>query len=94
MAHIIVWHQVEDFDAWKSKFDEHGTTRAELGSLGGKIYRSSDNSQEVVLVLEWDNEDNARTFIASQDLAAVMADAGVTGQPMVAFLNDGEAVPV
>jgi len=94
MAHIIVWHQVEDFDTWRSKFDEHGPTRAELGSLGGKIYRSSDNSQEVVLVLEWDTEDNARTFIASQDLAAVMAEAGVTGQPMVAFLNNGEVVPV
>ncbi len=93
MAHIVIWHQVEDFDLWRSKFDEHGATRGAAGSQGGIVYRSTDNSQEVVIVLEWDNEDNARAFIASQDLAVVMADAGVSGQPMVAFLDDGETVP-
>ena len=41
-------------------------------------------------MLEWDTDDNARAFIASQALAAAMADAGVTGQPMVAFLDDGD----
>lgn len=93
MAHIVIWHQVEDFDQWKSKFDEHGTTRGETGSKGGTVYRSSDDSNEVVVVLEWDGDDNARAFIASQNLAEAMADAGVSGQPMVAFLDDGETVP-
>ena len=93
MAHIVIWHQVENFDQWKSKFDEHGATRGEAGSKGGTVYRSADNSQEVVIVLEWDNEENARAFIASQNLAEAMTDAGVTGQPMVAFLDEGEAVP-
>lgn len=93
MAHIVIWHQVEDFDQWKSKFDEHGATRGEAGSKGGTVYRSTGSSQEVVIVLEWDGDDNARAFIASQGLAAAMADAGVTGQPMVAFLDEGEAVP-
>jgi len=93
MAHIVIWHQVEDFDHWKSKFDEHGATRGEAGSKGGAVYRSSDDPKEVVVVLEWDNDDNARAFIASQNLAEAMADAGVTGQPMVAFLDEGEAVP-
>ena len=93
MAHIVIWHQVEDFDQWKSKFDEHGATRGEAGSKGGTVYRSSDDSNEVVVVLEWDGDDNARAFIASQNLAEAMADAGVSGQPMVAFLDEGEAVP-
>jgi heme-degrading monooxygenase HmoA len=93
MAHVVVWHQVEDFDHWRRKFDEHGEARGAAGSKGGTVYRSSDNSQEVVVVLEWDKEDNARAFFASQNLEQVMADAGVTGQPMVAFLDDGEAVP-
>ena len=93
MAHIVIWHQVEDFDQWKSKFDEHGATRGASGSQGGTVYRSADDSNEVVVVLEWDHEDNARAFISSQDLAAAMANAGVSGQPMVAFLDDGEAVP-
>ena len=89
MAHIVIWHQVEDFDRWKSRFDEHGEVRGAAGCRGGKVYRSSDNSQDVVIVLEWDSEDNARAFIASQNLQEAMADAGVTGQPMVTFLDDG-----
>ena len=94
MAHIVVWHQVEDFDLWKSKFDEHGSIREAAGSQGGTIYRSSDDSKEVVIVLGWDSKENAQEFMASQDLETVMADAGVTGQPMVAFLDDGIATPV
>jgi heme-degrading monooxygenase HmoA len=93
MAHIIVWHQVEDFDQWKSKFDEHGQTRGAAGSKGGTVYRSSDDSNEVVVVLEWDSKENAQAFMASQDLETVMANAGVTGQPMVAFMDDGVATP-
>ena len=94
MAHIIVWHQVEDFDQWKSKFDEHASVREASGSRGGTVYRSTDDSKEVVVVLGWDTKENAQAFIASQDLEATMADAGVTGQPMVAFVDDGVATPV
>ena len=94
MAHIIVWHQVEDFDRWKSKFDEHGATREAAGSRGGTVYRSADASNEVVIVLGWDSVENAQAFIASQDLETVMTEAGVTGQPMVAFLDDGVTTPV
>jgi heme-degrading monooxygenase HmoA len=94
MAHIIVWHQVEDFDLWKSKFDEHGPIRGAAGSQGGTVYRSSGGSNEVVIVLAWDSKENAQAFMASQDLQVVMADAGVTGQPMVAFLDDSLSTPV
>ena len=94
MAHIIVWHQVEDYDRWKSKFDEHGPTREAAGSKGGTVYCSADDSNEVVIVLGWDTVENAQAFIASQDLETVMAEAGVTGQPMVAFLDDGVTTPV
>ena len=93
MAHIIVWHQVEDFEIWKNMFDEHEATRRAAGSQGGTVYRSSDDSNEIVVVLRWDNQDNARAFMESQNLQEVMAAAGVTGQPMVAFLDDGEPVP-
>ena len=93
MAHIVVWHEVDDFDPWKAKFDEHGETRRAAGSLGGKVFRSSGSSREVVVVLEWDTDENARAFISSQELGSVMSQAGVRGQPRVAFLDEGEKVP-
>ena len=94
MAHIIVWHQVEDFDRWKSEFDKHGPIRQGAGSQGGIVYRSYGDSNEVVTVLEWDSNENSQAFMASQDLQAVMEEAGVTGQRLVAFLDDVIATPV
>jgi hypothetical protein len=38
MAHILVHHKIEEYNKWKSAFDDHASIRAEHGSLGGKVF--------------------------------------------------------
>jgi heme-degrading monooxygenase HmoA len=69
-------------------YDEHGATRKAGGSAGGRVFRSADNPNEVVILLEWDDLEKARQFAQSEDLRQTMQRAGVVDQPDVYFLNE------
>lgn len=88
MAHVLVRHKVEDFDKWKTQFDEHTSVREENGSKGSHVFRNADNPNEVIVLLEWDNLDNARQFANSDELKEAMQKAGVTDQPDIYFLDE------
>jgi len=47
---------------------------------------------DLTLFFEWDNLDSARAFIASEELKAKMANAGVKGPPRVDFLTEVHSV--
>ncbi len=65
MAHLIIRHKVADFAKWKTAFDAHADARRKAGSRGGTLYRSADNPNETLIVLEWDSVANARKFTQS-----------------------------
>jgi len=92
MAHLIIRHKVADFAKWKTAFDAHADARRKAGSRGGTLYRSADNPNETLIVLEWDSVANARKFTQSSDLQATMKRAGVVDQPTLFFLDDGDPV--
>ncbi|KAB1196077.1 MULTISPECIES: antibiotic biosynthesis monooxygenase [Haloferax] len=60
MAYLHVKSTVDDYDAWKSSFDEYHTLRAEHGGKGYQLFQSADNPNEIVVVIEFDSVENAR----------------------------------
>ena len=94
MPSLLIRHHVADYDAWKAVFDEHELTRRANGSRGGRLFHSSTDPNEVLLLLEWDDLDRARLFADSDDLREVMARAGVTDHPDIWFLVDGVRLTV
>ena len=94
MPYMLVRANVEDYEKWKPGFDEHSTSREENGSKGGRLFRTADDPNEVVILLEWDNLENARQFTQSEDLREAMQRHGVVGQPDMYFLEEVEEVPV
>lgn len=88
MSYLLVKHTVEDFDAWKPVFDEHGTTRKAEGSKGGYVFRNADAEDEVFVLLDWDEVQHARKFAGSDDLRSTMERAGVRGTPDIYFLDE------
>lgn len=87
MAYILVQHSVEDFDTWKSAFDEHAKIRKAGGSKGGTVYRNAQDPNHVTVILKWDSADKARAFAGSDELREAMQRAGVTSAPSVFFLE-------
>ena len=79
--------KVEDYKKWKSVFDKHAATRKAKGSKGGKVFRSADDPNQVVVLLEWDTLQKMRQFSQSEDLRERMKASGVIGQPEIHFLK-------
>jgi hypothetical protein len=90
MPFILVKQTVKDYPKWKLLFDKHGSTRKKSGSKGGRLFRNSQNPNEIVVIMEWDAIDNAERFLESADLRETMEKAGVIGKPEVYFLEQIE----
>jgi heme-degrading monooxygenase HmoA len=93
MPYLLVRHTVEDYGKWKPVFDEHQSTRRESGSKGSFLSRNAEDSNELVILFEWDDPENARQFARSEDLRETMQRAGVAEQPDIYFLEGVERVP-
>jgi heme-degrading monooxygenase HmoA len=91
---MLIRHMVADYDAWQAHFDEQGIARRANGSQGGRIFRSADDPNDVLVLLEWDDLERARLFVDSDDLREALDRAGVTGRPDIWFLEDGDRIPV
>jgi heme-degrading monooxygenase HmoA len=87
MPYILVRHKVKDYDEWRPKFDNHEARKAG-GSKGGRMFRTADDPNQMVVLMEWDNLDSAMAFAQSEDLREAMEKAGIIDQPDVYFLEE------
>ena len=94
MPTVLIRHHVTNFDAWKAVFDEDEVARRANGSRGGRLFLSSSDPNEVLILLEWDDLDRARLFADSDDLREAMDRAGVTDRPEIWFLEDVDRLAV
>ena len=94
MVYVLVRHEVKDYFSWKPGFDEHGSVRKENGSKGGTLFSALEDSNDLFILLEFDNIENARNFIESDELKKKMEEVGVVGKPDIFFLDKIEDVPV
>ena len=91
MPHLAVRHQVQDYAAWKTVFDELAPQRRAAGEISYQIYHADGDRNHVILMFEWDSTDNAKAFVGSDTLREAMGKAGVQGEPAIFFLNAGDA---
>lgn len=91
MVNVLIRHTVSDYDAWKTHFDEHASTRREHGSQGYSLFSVSEEPNELVILFDWDSVENAQRFLDSSDLRDVMTEAGVVGEPEIRFLDEIES---
>jgi heme-degrading monooxygenase HmoA len=86
----MVRHQVEDYPRWRTAFDDHEDFRKESGEKSARVFQSSDDPNDVLLVFGWESEESGRRFLDSDNLKEAMQKAGVIGKPEVHFLNGNE----
>jgi len=88
MSYLLVHHNCEDFIKWKEAFNNHSSMRAQHGSKGGKVFRSTNNPNELFVLLEWDSLANAQKFAQSDNIKEAMKNAGVVGMPAIYFVEE------
>jgi hypothetical protein len=92
MINVLIHHEVADYTAWKAVFDSNLDWRHKHGERSCRIFRSAGNANDLTLLFEWESLELARAFIASDELKAKMATAGVKGPPRVDFLTEVHSV--
>ncbi|MGA7293688.1 MAG: hypothetical protein WBW53_06270 [Terriglobales bacterium] len=92
MINVLIHHEVADYTAWKAAFDSSSDWRRKNGECSCRIFRSAGNVNDVNLFLEWESLEKARAFVASDELKAKMASAGVKGSPRIDFLTEVQSV--
>lgn len=90
MPALLIIHKVKDFDTWYEGFLAHEEARRKHGGGDHQVFRSAEDSQEVVLLVEWDSIANAAAFTETSDLHQTMQNLGVLGQPQVLYLNEAD----
>ncbi len=80
---VTVAHKVRDYDAWRSGFDGHESTRAQHGLTVTGVYRSADDPNSLLIVLEAPSKEAILGFVSDPSLKAVMEKGGVISEPTV-----------
>ena len=62
MAHVLIIHAVEDYDAWKRVFDEAADIRREAGERRFQVLKYEDDPNRVVHFSEWESIARAKAF--------------------------------
>ena len=84
----MVRHTVADYAKWRASFDAHESMRRAGGSTGVfQVYRDVGNPNQITVMAEWDNAENARKFASDPSLKEAMEAGGVTDAPEVHFLR-------
>jgi len=88
MATLFVHHKVQNYGAWRKVFDDLTAMRTGYGCTGHKVFQSPSDPNEITILTEWKNIEQAKTYATSADLKEGMKNAGVISQPDVMFLAE------
>ncbi len=85
MSAMIVRHSVRDYGAWRPVFDAHDAARTAAGLTNGRVFRSAEDPNDLLLLFEMADRRRAEEFAASDDLRTTMQRAGVVGPPEIRY---------
>ncbi len=88
MAHMLIRHRVADFDKWHAEYLDHGPVRIAAGLTDLHLWRNLENPEEVYILFGISDMENAKAFVASEDLKEKMQSAGVLEVPDIVFLDE------
>ena len=88
MVYVMVRHQIADYTAWRGIFDAALDFRHQGGERSCRIFRNSEDDNDLTLLFECESEDLAHRYMHSPDLHAKMKQAGVIGKPQVTYIQE------
>jgi uncharacterized protein (DUF1330 family) len=87
MPYVIARHRVEDYARWKRVFDESEARMREAGVKSRQVFRNRDDPNELALLIEVDDLEQAGRWTRSEEFQAIMQRGGV--RERTAYLPEG-----
>lgn len=88
--HVLIIHEVEDYEKWKVVFDDVAAIRREAGEIAYQLLAYDTDARRVVHFSQWTSLDAARAFFESPVLVEIRRIAGVRA-PEFHYLDQIEA---
>ena len=82
---LTLHFNVKDFDTWRKSYNGTEKNRTSAGITNGKVFRSADNPNEVVILQDVADVAKARTWYGSSEMKTAMENSGVLGSPAIRF---------
>ncbi len=91
MEHVLIIHEVEDYEAWKKIFDAAAPIRKNAGELSYQVLRTDTNANKIVHFSKWTSTADAKAFFESDRLVEIRQQAGVKTPEFIylALLEEG-----
>jgi hypothetical protein len=87
MGVMIVHHFVRDYAAWRPAYDAHEAARRAAGLTNGRVFRSTEDPNDILILFDTSDRRRAEEFGGSEDLKSAMQNSGVIGQPKILFAD-------
>ncbi len=84
---LSIHHKVKDYATWRKGYDENEKSRLTAGVTNGRVFRSADDPNDVVVFQDVADPAKARAWFAGEDVKAAMHKAGVIGTPSIRFAS-------
>ena len=87
MPHLLVKHAVKDFDRWSNVFTAQRNAHENYGMKLQWLMRDVNDPNMLVFMFEVESIASAQEFMNRPGQEKVGEEAGVTGEPLVMFLD-------
>ncbi|MGA2313920.1 MAG: hypothetical protein ABSF87_16390 [Xanthobacteraceae bacterium] len=82
---LTIHLKVKDFNAWRTSYNGNEKNRVSAGITNGRVFRSADDPNDVVLLQDVADVSKARTWLGSPEMKTMMEKSGVLGSPSIRF---------
>jgi len=82
---LTVHLKVKDYATWRSNYDGREKSRVAAGISNGRVFQSSENPNDVVILQDVADVAKARTWLGSDEMKTAMQQSGVVGSPTIRF---------
>lgn len=89
MAFVIARQKVKDYQKWKRVFDSTLVLRKTSGEKSCRVFRSSDDLNEVIVLSEWDDLRNAVKYSQNKLFKEAAQEAGILARPVIYMPEEG-----
>ncbi|GEP41143.1 antibiotic biosynthesis monooxygenase [Brevifollis gellanilyticus] len=90
MQYVLIIHEVEDYPAWKTVFDNAAGIRKAAGERSYQVLKYEKEPNKIVHFSAWTSIADAKAFFESPKLVQIRKEAGVKSPDFI-YLDQIEA---
>ena len=80
---LTLHFKVKDFNAWQTSYNGNEKNCVSAGITKSKVFRSSDDPNDVLILQDVADVAKARTWYGSSEMKTLMEKSGVLGSPTI-----------